>query len=249
MFFDKKNDDDLKVIDEILSTDSFTGLKINFKSSDLKLKAGNHFEIRYHGEEYRKPIVESDQNVTTVREPDVKSKEISRWEKGLFKIEIDRRSQSEVTITVPAELTLSELNILLMSGDSDLGKLKIHKFNYESMSGDLNIKEAKIDNLDISSTSGDIDFDQIKIVDGKVNLTSGDFEMLDSRISNKLRVETVSGDNLVKRTQVANCKLSSVSGSNTINHQKSKEGSIGIQDGSVLKMTTISGDNRVEANE
>lgn len=249
MFFEKKNDDDLKVIDETISTDSFVDLKINFKSCDLKLVSGDHFEIHYHGEKYRKPIVKNEQGVTTIDEPDVKSKEISCLEKGFFKIEINRDSQSEVTIVVPEEITLNEINIVLMSGDSELEKLKINEFNLESMSGDLSIKEAKIESLDVSTTSGDVKFNQVKIANGEVDLTSGDFEMVDSRISNKLKIETVSGDNLVKRTQVAHCKLSSISGDNTINHQKSQEGAVGIQDGSILKMTTISGDNRVEAAE
>lgn len=249
LFTKKSDDDDVKTIDEVLSTKDFATLKIEFKSCDLEIKAVDHFEVHYHGAEYRKPTVENDHAVTTVKEPDVKSKEISRWEKGFFKIEVNRTSQSKVTITVPKGTVLDELDVSLMSGDTSLNQLEVSEFNYESMSGDLTVKTVKIGSMDISGTSGDMSFSEVKVDEGEIDLTSGDFEMGDSRITKKLQIDTVSGDNLIKHTQVARCKLSTVSGSNLINGHKNKEGQIGVQDGSILKMTTVSGDNRIEVEQ
>lgn len=247
MFFTKakKDDDDIKTIDQVLSNDSFDALRVDFKSLNLEVKAGNKFEIKYHGSEYKKPEIDEDDGVMNVKEPDVRDKEIKRWEKGFFKIEVHSSHDGEVTITLPQETELEQFDLHMMSGNVRMKQFAINDLQVESMSGNLDGKTLKLGTIDISVTSGNINLDEVRAKAGEISLTSGDFRLENSRVSDKLEVSTVSGDNLVKNIQVGRCHLSTVSGNNRIFGKKSKKAEIS-GNASLLKMATVSGDNTVE---
>lgn len=247
MFFTKRTngDSDTQTIDEIISNDPFELLNVNFKSFDLEIKAGEKFEIHYHGPKYRKPTVKVDHDETIIKEPDLKEKEIFHWEKSFFKMEI-HSSKGKVTIMVPKETELTEVNLNLASGDVRLSSLKISSLELESNSGDVDGENLRIASLDLSATSGDVAFNRLRLISGDISVTSGDTRLIESRIEHELSISTVSGDNLVKNTQVAEANLNTVSGENQIFGEKKTHGSVGQQDGSFLRMNTISGDNLIE---
>lgn len=249
MFFTKntnnKKDDDTKTIDEVISNDPFEFLNVKFKSIDLEIKSGEKFEVRYHGPKYRKPTAELDNDELSVIEPDLREKEIFHWEKSFFKVEI-HSGNGKVTITVPKENELNDVILNLASGNVKLSSLKINSFELESSSGNLDGENVRIASLDLNVTSGNIAFNQVRIVDGEISVTSGNMRLIDSRVEHELSVSTVSGDNLVKNTQVAEVNLHSVSGDNRIFGEKQTHGRVGQQDGSFLRMNTVSGDNQVE---
>ena len=49
MLFNTSEKTKKEYVNEILSNDSFTNLKLDLIDLDLKIKAGDHFEVHYRG--------------------------------------------------------------------------------------------------------------------------------------------------------------------------------------------------------
>lgn len=247
MFFTKhKDDNDIKIIDTVLTEDEFDRVKTDFSSFDLKIKAGNSYKVEYHGPAYIKPEIKLDDDTLEITEPDLREKEIKRWEKGSFKIELNFSTKASVTVTVPKNRPLEELDLKLRSGNVDLSDFASDEIELESASGNLTVEDIRVGSFDATVNSGDIVFDNVRLDDSEISLTSGNFKLLNSRIMNQMSIATVSGDNLVQNTQVAEANLHTVSGDNRIFGEQMKRGKVGQDDGSFLRMTTISGNNRIE---
>lgn len=250
MFFFKndksESNEDKEWVDELLSKDEFYSLRTNLKDIDLEIKCGHIFEITYRGPKYKKPTVENDGGEILISEPDLKNREIKRWEKGFFKLEIDFSSKSEIVVTIPERTKLDELEIISKNGDVKFDKLNVEDANVEITSGDFSARSLRSEDIEATVTSGDVILNQARIGRGDFSLTSGDFKLKTGRVVENLTVETVSGDNVVSNTQVDQCELSAMSGDNFLFGKKVASGLVGMEDGSILKLSTISGDNRIE---
>ncbi len=248
MIFDKNKEskNNLKIIDEVLTNDEFDSLRVHFKNLDLKVKAGDKFEVRYHGSKCCKPKASLDNGILTLTQTNAKNKETAHWETTFFKIEINYTRGNQVTVTIPRDKNLDELDEKTMSGDIQLENIDLNQIKIESVSGDLKLKTVKTNSITVKIASGDIKMNEVRLDEGKLDLKSGDFELSDSRINRQLKASTISGDNIVKNTQVATCQLSTVTGDNEIMGKEADNGKVGEQDGSLLELNSVSGDNQVK---
>lgn len=246
MFFSKE--DEVKTIDEVLTSDPFISLDINFTDIDLKMEIGDHFEVHYHGPSDKKPLLTQDDQLLKLKEPDVKRKNGKVWKKGVFKVEvITSNDVGRVKIIVPKDQQLNEVKLNFASADVGIKDININNLYFNSASGDLRIENSDLIKIDFTVVSGDLKLDNVKVTSGKSNMISGDFDMKNSQILKKLKVETISGNNKVENTEVDQCDLSSISGDNLIFGGKATLAQVGQEtNGSRLNLSTVSGDNIVK---
>lgn len=247
MLFNTSEKTKNEYVNEILSNDSFTNLKLDLIDLDLKIKAGDHFEVHYRGTVDKKPSLAFNENLLEIKEPKVERKPGKFWKKGIIEINIvTDKDRGELVITVPEDQHLHMLNASSVSGDSSLENLKLEALMGFAVSGDLDLKRVEVEDAKLTTTSGDIDFINVIVNHGKVKLTSGDFKMKNSEVGDELRVSTTSGDTLVENTKVAQYQLSTLSGDNSLFGKRGVAAQRGDEhDKSTLILSTLSGDNTV----
>lgn len=248
MFFNKSDDTKDKVIDKVLSNDSFTNLNIDLIDLDLKIETGDKFEVHYKGLSDEEPSVELTNDTIEIKEPKIDHKDSKLWKKGIFEVNIvSYNDGGNLIITVPEDIHLSAGRVSTISGDTDIKNLKLDSLSLFVVSGDVSLKETQVDEVKLTATSGDIDFKRVKVKQGKVKLTSGDFTMKNGEVSGKLQVSTSSGDNIVENVKAQQYQLSTLSGDNSLfgkNGTVAKVNSTN-NDGTII-LSTLSGDNTVK---
>ena len=124
MLFNTSEKTKNEYVNEILSNDSFTNLKLDLIDLDLKIKAGDHFEVHYSEPVDKKPSLAFNENLLEIKEPKVERKPGKFWKKGIIEINIvTDKDRGELVITVPEDQHLHMLNASSVSGDSSLENL------------------------------------------------------------------------------------------------------------------------------
>lgn len=248
MFFSKNEEDKAKLVNEVLSKDSFDKLNIELIDIDLKIEFGNSFEIHYRGPLDEKPSVEFKNDVLEVKEPKVDHNHGKFWKKGFIEVNIVSHNDSgNLVVTVPDGHHLSEIKTTTVSGDTDIKNLIVDSLAVFAVSGDINLNKVQSDEVKLTTTSGDIDLKKVAVRQGKVKLTSGDFKIEDSTVFDELKVSTTSGDNLVKDVKAAQYRLSTLSGDNSLfgKNRSTEKVNSGNSEGTIV-LSTLSGDNTVK---
>lgn len=245
MFFNKSNKDE--IVDEVLSNDAFTNLKLDLIDIDLKLETGDKFEVHYEGPFDEKPTVEAKADTLKIKEPRVDRKHGKFWKKGFIEVNIMNQNDSgNLVITVPKNCQLGTVNASLVSGDTTIKNLKATALSGFTVSGDVNFESVKADEFKLTTTSGDIDLDKVEVKQGKAKLTSGDFTIKNSQVFDEFKVSTTSGDNIVENVKVAQYQLSTLSGDNSLFGKNGASAKVGNDsDNSNFILNTLSGDNTV----
>lgn len=157
MFFDKNEDNEVKIVDEVLSNDSFDKLSVDLVDIDFTLVGGDQFEVHYHGPEDKKPIVTNTDKALELREPKVERKNGKFWKRK--HVEISIVSQDDIgalKVTVPVEHKIANATLKLTSGDTAVKQVELETLTFTALSGDLHLKKVKVDEVAITETSGDI---------------------------------------------------------------------------------------------
>lgn len=120
----------------------------------------------------------------------------------------------KLEITVPEDVTFSDVNINLSSGDLRADDIKTKKLDVDSTSGN-HVIGCTADTVTINSTSGDIDLTQFgKSEDISVEATSGNFHFNMEEVKN-LILNTTSGDMWVEAEKIEKLDVDSTSGNKT----------------------------------
>lgn len=249
MFFhDKMNrkNGESSTIDEILNTDAFNSLRIDFKSLDLKIEGGNKFEIRYQGPEVNKPELRNENGIVILKETNNSIERMKNWGHKHIKIEVNITESALVYITIPKTVELENLQAVLASGDCNISDVAIKEISITAFSGDLKAQNIRTNSFDAEVTSGDITFAKMRVDQSNLSLTSGDFKIENSRIEDQLFVSTTSGDNYVKNTKADRYNLNTMNGDNLLFGELLDNVVTNRKEGSLISLKTISGDNVVE---
>lgn len=246
MFFkNKTKKDETELVNEILTNDSFELLNIEVSGLDVIIKEGKKFEVSFHGSKYNVPQLNFEDDRLLIKEPDVHAQDISRWEKGFFRIEITH-APGQLLVSLPEDTNLKSVNVKSASGDISIADLKANELNIVLSSADVVVESSEVKDLTVATTSGDIRLQHIKLKKGDINLTSGDFKIENSVVSELLEVNTVSGDNTVKETKFKSYCLQTKVGENRIFGKQANHAEFLNASAAKLKLSTISGDNTVE---
>lgn len=247
MFFKTSEKTKNEYVNESLSNDSFSDLKLDLIELDLTIKSGDYFEIYYRGPVDKKPSLTLSEEKMEIKEPEVKRKSGKFWKKGIIEINVvTDKDRGNLVITVPRNCQLNEIKANSVSGDLVLEGLELKTLIGFAVSGNLDLKKLQVKNAKLTTTSGDIDFTNVVTNQGKVKLTSGDFKMKNSEVLAELRVATTSGDTLVENTKVSQYQLSTLSGDNSLFGKRGVAAQIEDEsDKSSLILSSLSGDNTV----
>lgn len=248
MFFNKNDETKDKVVDEVLSSDSFNNLNLDLIDLDLKVETGNKFEVHYCGSEDEKPSVELKDDTLEIEEPRVERKHGKFWRKDFIEVNIVSQSDSgALVVTVPDGHQLGTVKVSSVSGDTDFKSLNLDSLVISVVSGDVSLRIVQTDEVKLTTTSGDIDLKEVTVKQGKAQLVSGDFTLKNSLVLDQFKASTTSGDNLVEDVKAAQYQLSTLSGDNSLfgKNEAAAEGDSTNNAGTII-LSTLSGDNTVK---
>lgn len=163
-----------------------------------------------------------------------------------------RNLSKQLTVTVPKEL--AELEIECVSSDVEVTGLKIGTLDVEAVSGDLTTHNVTAEQVERTQVSGDM------VLNGafrtvKVESVSGEASVLSTVCPQKVKMDSVSGDIIMRIPENDGFRVSKDSASGTLSSDFagsiSKNEMVYKNGGAEFKMSTVSGDitvNRLDAD-
>lgn len=163
-------------ISKILTNEAFNNVLLNTSDSDVVIQTGKNYQVKYHGSKKIEPSVE------------IKNGQLFVKQRGNVS---SRNNLSEIVITIPKAVKLTQLEIKADEGDITLKKSKIDKNLHASSSeGDVAVSRTKFIGYNLSTEEGSI------AVDGNSYASSSYKKHPDSK--NILTVKSQEGDITVK---------------------------------------------------
>lgn len=235
-------------IEETLTIDSFDSLKIKVSQPDVKIFAGEKFEVRYVGPKELLPSVTRDGNTLILHQR----------VHGIFSLTTSDEVSLEIEVPQGANLTKlyaelnsgdleisgisgGELKLHVNSGDSELENCLFAKAKIELNSGDFEVENSKLDLLKFNGNSGDCELTDSKFKVLRIELNSGDNVIHHCKVEDEATIATVSGDNRIVDTPFGEISYATVLGDNKI-AASARDESLNNK----LSIETVNGDNRVE---
>lgn len=129
-----------------------------------------------------------------------------------------------------SDANLDDLDIDTVSGNVDIGNIKVREISVDSVSGDISIESVNAVTFDSESISGSMKFGDVVSSDTDIDTTSGDVRF-DSLKTDTFTADTVSGDIEVENIVASDISVDSVSG----------KVRLGISEKAVIKIETVSG--------
>ena len=180
----------------------------------------------------------------------------------------------DITVTVQIPEGLKNVAVRTLSGDVNASDINVAQMSISTMSGDVDLDNCIASECAISTMSGDIGFSDCSFVGGKCSTVSGDINADDSTLQH-FEAKTTSGDidldeatasDLIAETISGDIDVELAGGNGYLAHVKTTCGDVRldyndetieiIRSGSYvmgageikLKLTSVSGDITVEAN-
>lgn len=183
-------------------------LDIKTQASDIKIKRGQHFNVKGEGGIKGKNSISS-----SVENGTLKVQE--HYRQPTINFRFDGHKSSEVTITVPDRL-LDEVVINNDTTDITIEDLKSESLRTQVDTGDLTLKTSHIDRIDTKSDAGDILIDRTEFKDLKLENDVGDSIIKGIKGDANIKAVTDTGDITVKYAQAPhNTKLENDSDEDT----------------------------------
>lgn len=141
---------------------------------DFTLQKGDSWGASYSGVEWLKPeldVTEED-GVTklTFTQPDISVKNLNKY----------YNLNSSLTITVPENVSLTDLNITLNLGDLDMTDIKADLVDLSLDLGDLDMENCNIGTFTANMDMGDTTIQKTVLKNADINASMGDIEVTDS---------------------------------------------------------------------
>jgi len=194
-------------------TEKIDTIDIDYISGDITFLAEDTDTVTI--EETARIDLDEDRQVHTWVEGSTLHVRYCASDKRLDLNNLDKRLE----ITIPEDVTYSEVNINLTSGDLTAGSIKADKFDLDSTSGNHTIG-CEADRITINSTSGDIDLTQFGKNEGiSIDATSGSYDLKLEEVKS-LILHTTSGNVNVEAESVEYFDADSSSGSKTLAFEK-----------------------------
>ncbi len=195
-----KNEANNTVLDgESQTLPEFKSIEVDVLAADISVVTGEDWSISYNLSE-KEPLkrfgVEGDKlYVETEFDPSKHFDHTGNW---------------YVTVTVPENVTLSELDLDTASGDVYIQKISCDSASLSSTSGDVEAEEITAQDIEMDSVSGDICATNVSAVAMDMETVSGDLSV--NGMLGELKTSTVSGDTEVSGSISDESKLESTSG-------------------------------------
>lgn len=122
-------------------------LDIDLDLGDLKIVTGDQVNVEYSGSEKLRPVVSSEDGTLTITQ-----KSDNRW----FNF---TPPKAKITVTLPKDTVLRDLEIRDNLGDIELRDLQASSGTVYNDLGDIRLNDCDIDGLTIGSSMGDVELD------------------------------------------------------------------------------------------
>ncbi|MBR3396695.1 MAG: DUF4097 family beta strand repeat protein [Lachnospiraceae bacterium] len=137
-------------------------LDIDLSLGDLKIVPGDSVNVEYSGNERLRPTVSNEDGTLTITQ-----KSDNRW----FNL---TPPKSKITVTLPKDTVLRDLEIRENLGDIELHDLKASSGTVYNDLGDIRLDDCDIDGLTIGSSMGDVELDGTLFLQLNVKQDLGD---------------------------------------------------------------------------
>lgn len=200
-----------KQINKVLNKTSFSSLIINSESSDVIIKLGEYYVVRYKGGEKVKPSIENKDGQLIIRQNS------------------GSNDSSVITITVPKDAELNQIDLKSEAGDVTLEGMKLQTVQLNAEEGDIMFKNIALNNGQINAEEGDINLAQIKAKTGTtVKSEQGDVTVSDSNFKG-YDFATEEGSINIKGHSYASSSYKQKAHAKNILKVKSEEGDITVK--------------------
>lgn len=200
-----------KQINKVLNQTNFSNLIINSESSDVVIKTGKNYSVRYKGGEKVKPSVENKDGQLIIKQKS------------------GSNSNSTVTITVPKGVELSQIDLKSEAGDITLEDLKVQNVQINAEEGDIDFKQTSLNNGQINAEEGDINLTQITAKAGTtIKSEQGDVTVADSNFKG-YDFATEEGSINIKGHSYASSSYKQKAHAKNVLRVKSEEGDITVK--------------------
>lgn len=166
-------------ISKILTNEAFNNVLLNTSDSDVVIQTGKNYQVKYHGSKKIEPSVE------------IKNGQLFVKQRGNVS---SRNNLSEIVITIPKAVKLTQLEIKADEGDITATGINRNLGQLKSEEGDITLWDAKMTSGELSSEEGDITLKK-------------------SKIDKNLHASSSEGDVAVSRTKFIGYNLSTEEGS------------------------------------
>lgn len=173
-FLKEKESESNSMNTDALTLEAFTGIKGDFSVIDLTISPGSSYKISYNGNKKFAPEYSVTDGVLNIKQQKV----------GIKSFGI-KNNKCELTVTIPADTSLSSVELTSDVGDIDLNNLAIGQLNLSADVGDLELKKLSSDEIVIETNVGDVDvkdctYETIKITSDVGDISIDGQEELDS---------------------------------------------------------------------
>ncbi len=187
------------VSEEIVLTDSITGISMNMNLGDVDIESGEALKVSYTFPEELVPEVTVENGILTIEQS---AKNIQST------LGNDR---CKMTVTIPEGTELTSIDVTMDAGDLDVDELTADTLSVTMSAGDLDVDELTADTLSVMMSAGDLTVSDSMI--GTVNAENDFGNVTLDVTADKVSASVDAGDIEIKTnalTIVADCDLGNI---------------------------------------
>ena len=168
---------------------------------DVTIQKGTDYSLSYRTAGKNKPVYSVKDGVLSVTQKQQKK----HWNLGMVS-----NKSAAMTITVPDDVALKDVDITSNVGDVDINGIVTERFECELDVGDMTAKNAELGESTIDADVGDVKIDKVKAKNLDVTADVGDIEAAlvgesdayDISFDCGVGEATLNGENVKKNTQI-----------------------------------------------
>lgn len=132
-----------KQISKVLNKSSFSSLIIDSEASDVIVKTGKEYSVRYKGGQKIKPRIENKNGQLIIKQ------------KG------DSNNDPSIVITVPSDNKINQVDIKSEAGDINVNDIELQTAQLNTQEGDLVVEGATLNNGQLNAEEGDVNLSDV----------------------------------------------------------------------------------------
>lgn len=156
IYLTKEEDDDINLLSEENSSNEFASIDATFEIANITIQTGEEYRISFDGNSKLKPNIDITDNVLTLTQNKIKNN---------FNLLRPSKYKCNLTITIPKDKTLDDVNL-------------------NTNIGDINILDVCASNVTIKADIGDLDIENAQTGDTTIEANIGDIKLTDSQFEN-----------------------------------------------------------------
>jgi hypothetical protein len=126
-------------------------------------------------------------------------------------------SSPRITVYVPRDMTVSDLDLSLMSGDLRIENIKAQNIKLDGASGNITVRNLTVENTFSSNVaSGDLHLDSVKARYLKIDGASGNIKAENLAVERKTTLNLMSGDVFISGVLLGETSFDGASGNLTL---------------------------------